>query len=376
MEIPDADKKQLSTIVLPASPTAAAAAVGSSGGGEQTAGISFVDNVGTQSVPQASDTADTSATSAAHDDSNAAGSGGAVGGLFAAISRTLQEGRARLTGNNQQQQQQQEEGGVGEGETAAELAGGADSGWRVDVQGAEYSGAPGAPGTPASVASAREPEVNPAAVAAPHTGSGKGMHVGPVAPYPGHIVAPGTAEFVKGPEPPGGAAAAGEQSAFDSSKPGTSGVGSGMHIGPISPSPGAEPAPGTAHYQKGSTPPGGAAAAGSPGSLPVAANISSNEAAYSSGMHIGPVAPHPNSEPAPGTAHYIKGPTAPGGAAAADAPAGSNEEGTTAAGADAPYLSKLLPKEERPLFGGAAKPAGGGVGTFIRDTLLGPPKNQ
>jgi hypothetical protein len=33
-------------------------------------------------------------------------------------------------------------------------------------------------------------------------------HAGPVAPFPGHEPSPGSAEFVKGPTPPGGAAAA------------------------------------------------------------------------------------------------------------------------------------------------------------------------
>ncbi|KAF8065879.1 phosphopantothenate--cysteine ligase 1 [Scenedesmus sp. PABB004] len=78
----------------------------------------------------------------------------------------------------------------------------AGGGERFVVQGAGAAGEPGAPGTPASVAHAAPP-------AAPGGGpDGGGQHIGPVAPFPGSVPAPGSALWSKGPDRPGGAAAA------------------------------------------------------------------------------------------------------------------------------------------------------------------------
>jgi hypothetical protein len=58
-------------------------------------------------------------------------------------------------------------------------------------------------------------------------------HAGPVAPFPGHEPSPGSAEFVKGPTPPGGAAAAAEagEDWQQEQQRLAAEAGTGMHIG-------------------------------------------------------------------------------------------------------------------------------------------------
>jgi hypothetical protein len=64
-------------------------------------------------------------------------------------------------------------------------------------------------------------------------------------------------------------------------------------------------------------------------------------------LPAGPVAPFPGHEASPGSADFVKGPTPPGGAAAAEAPAGDDvsSEGESSAGnkPSGPDLSAMLP---------------------------------
>ncbi|KAF6250438.1 hypothetical protein COO60DRAFT_837206 [Scenedesmus sp. NREL 46B-D3] len=115
---------------------------------------------------------------------------------------------------------------------------------------------------------------------------------GPVVPFPGHQAAPGSAEFAKGPTPPGGAAAAAEADQDWQEQQHRLAAEAGaedMHVGPVAPSPGHEPAPGTAEFVKGPSPPGGAAAS-SAASEP-ATSAAGSGAAVGSEVHVGPVSP-------------------------------------------------------------------------------------
>jgi hypothetical protein len=149
LQVADPERKQLSTVVLPASGEQALQAAA------EAAAAHDMPFSGGEGAADASSSGSSTAAGSGNSSSAAAAGGG--GGLLAAIARTVEEGGTHLKklvgsalhGDHHHQQQQGEEEQQAEEFVDAEVPteSSESSGVKFEVQGADSAGAPGAPGT-------------------------------------------------------------------------------------------------------------------------------------------------------------------------------------------------------------------------------------